>query len=866
MNFGTTPELTDLTVTIDHAETVPNEQWWAHRRGRFSINPLETSDVIQLQSGAWILKPINSNFFNLHRTTEGNATIVPASAWRLPAPSVEFKFWRQNTEWGLAADAAASDSGDDFILERLPAPVVPNLEIPFSLPKPTEKFTPIYPIDRIQEFQNEGTRGIDPVDQGYMVRWMVPGHPLQFPDCIFRFYFGGKLTDDGYGLFVITLTGDGKAFLRERISDAWELVDEWHFATAEQVPGAAHTLRIIPHLGKYIEFRSGINERVVPSKETTNKNAVLYGRQIDSNSHTYVATNRGTLPDPLAAEVRGITGPGQPKMDRPRDMRLARQVSRVMYPASGTLTDTAFKVPNELGILHALEIRQFGVNYLNPDTKVPITSIVQQAINAEDDVNLTSQNESYTFNGETINVVGWRLDIGNPGLVKMKFTFNNLVGRGEPQPISPVLVGYEAQRRGNTVLTTPTPIVINDTHPRMSPVENINISGADQDPSHGTMRMTINDLVDRASVLRVRSDIPVRVSVKYETGPDKSTVLFEGYAKPVAKLKGNVDYAYPDPAYHRYDVLCTSKWQRLKERAFLFDIIQFASSREDPNKPWKITDAIRHLLILLGFPETQIDIPESPMRFWPTGDPNDASVFQFWKGANLADFIVRIARDYLNAYFIWDPAAGALGMWRLKFVPKGTETAVWTFVLTGAASGKLAHLPASYGAGTSYVIRGTHEAWTVAPEGNFLRVIGQDKASGNNIICEVRNPDSYNVPGGATADVNSPDYLGRIRPLYVKLNPALTSAEAVHLATRLIYERACRAQQYVRFETPLVLFDPSEPSIYTTYEKRPLMFGDVVSFDGSKYMVTSNNILGEKQHHLTQRTELRKFPAVQPFS
>lgn len=854
-----------VEIILDHAETVPLEPFFARTRDRSSLKPAEVSDVEQLASGVWQLKPKETNLFYLHETTAGQAAVVRQSSCHTISVMTEIPMQRKHTELtGLTYAGGVSTSGDHFMIKRIPAGTTWDQSIVTSTPSPTLSPTPNLLMQRAVEYKTDGATGADPEDQGYLIRWQHPGNPQSFIDYLFTFIFGSPVSQSGYGMFALTIGGAGRAKLHEWISGAWSLVDEWVYAPPELITRQVHALRIVPHAARFIEFRCVLQE---PAQRLARlllgpvAGALgINGQELRPTAHVYEATNRGGLAAPGGGLAYPMTGPGGFRMDLRQDVRFPFQVARLSYPTTGYLVDTPFKIPNTPSTTHALEVVPSGmVRYATGSTTAQ-QSFTPQPINATSGANLSTQTENYTENGTARSISGWQVP-GSPYAVKVKITLSNPT----VTHTSPWLFGYEVRRRGDFAALSPTPIVINNLHGRQSPATRMLLDQGDEDPSHARASLQISDLVNRIPQLVNRGEFPIRITSTYDPADQtKKTVLWEGYVcKSESMLRGNEAAIYPSPDWHDERVECLGKWKRMAERdypkqalSFVEDTRTEAPVENGRRPPWKVTDAIRHLCLVAGFPEAMTDIPDLPLRFW-TNNSTRQDHLMIQIGDSIGEWIQQAAHTYLNYFLCFDQNASTAGMWRLKRAPRYGDTAIWNYAFGGPPAGRLAMAPGSYGANTTPVDRDTYHRWVVAPEFNWLQVTGILEGRGMHTV-QVRNPKSYNRPGESTADSTDPDYLGRLRPVYGRPDPRLCTPEAVKFAARTIFERAGRAAIYARFSSPAVFVAPGD-SVYTTYLKRPHMFGDVVTLNGDPFFVRNCRIEVVKAHHQIQHLELQQL-------
>lgn len=860
-----------IVVEFDRPGEVQVEPYFAKRRSLFEIQQPILNDVEQLASGTWILKPQNTSLATLHEETAGQATIVRLSNFVHPTAIQELPLQRSHSDLtGVTPSGAVSATGDHFMVKRVAAGDSFSMDIGCPRGLPTLPTTPHYPLEHVLNFSN----GQDVANQGYIIRWIQPGHGQELIDYVWAWTFGGDLTAGGYGNFTLVITGDGRALLYEWIADAWTLVDDWRYAPAELVPGAPHTLRIIPHV-RWIEFKTNVNDKnPIAAPVFAQRRPTLYGQQTSLHAHLYETRNRSGLPTLANGGAYSVTGAGQTCFAIRQDILLRWQIAKVTYPASGTLEDDIFTVPNVNFSSHVLAVRVFDMVLVDPLTLTPHGASSAIIINAITGATLAPGSETWLLGGQSITLNGYQLP-GRPNGVKVRVTLTNSDGAGGPY--SPWFFGYEAYKLGEFNTAPISPLIIDGTHYRQSPCTRINVSSAAFDPSHETASLRVADLVNRCSRLRARSEGTLRISTTYDPAdPNKTAILFDGYwTRSEAQLRGKAGRTYPSPEWHDLEITALGQWKRLSERDFVeLEQMTFGT---DPNTttpaqiqdgtrpPWKVTDAIRYLLSMAGIAESQISVPDLPIRLYRNGQA-DNHAYEIRPGEHVGEYILKLAKDYLNAYLIWDANAFTNGAWRLKFLPTGNESAIWSFVDTLPAAGRLVTHAGAYGPNTTWIARDTLFEWGLPAENSWVRVVGQYPER-NIYPVELNNYKMYNQPGANTADVNHPDYIdGRFKPLYHRYDSTLRTPQAIQWVARRLFNIACRSQRFARFACPLPLVDASaiEPTVYTTHTHRPLMFGDVVNYRGQKAMVTQCNIRTFKQHHMMGLVEVTMFNTPNP--
>jgi hypothetical protein len=376
-------------------------------------------------------------------------------------------------------------------------------------------------------------------------------------------------------------------------------------------------------------------------------------------------------------------------------------------------------------------------------------------------------------------------------------------------------------------------------------------------------------------VLRTRGQMPLRIETEYDL-PGNACLLFEGYTGRVEAIRRvSASATYPSSEWRDYEVQCVGKWQRLQESFFWFrpdwtDSKNSPTPFPDPtvSQPWRVTDIIRTVLNQIGFLDSQIDVFDDPIYLFANPEIGYEGLVTPTPGTNVHDFLISLARDYLNAYLLWDMNAGQYGMWRLLRPPDGTEPILANFVTAPPDEPlRQVHKAVSYGINT-YPILGPHAfaTYTVPPEGNLLTVTGatQDTKGGPvRLMQTFFNRDSFTIPGYPPANPDGLDYLGRLVNI-AYTDPTLTLQSAVDWVGRRVFNLACRGQKYARFTAELVLAAPGD-SVYTHRHRRPLRIGDAVTLDGDRWIVRSCNPAYRKDHLQMAEYELQFFrPALEP--
>lgn len=651
-----------------------------------------------------------------------------------------------------------------------------------------------------------------------------------------RFYFGGptdRVPATAFsGQFCLAVRAE-KYMLWERTGEAaWAL----RLEVANKQPGVAYgtwlsSLWTVQPLGRNNLIIGHVNSSDGLFGPQKLKN---YSRG-ELNSGTCYRNNPGLTGFNTA---RFITGAGQTALDVRRDFRGTVLFAHNGHRVTGTVTDLPFIIPwPKIPAATILTLK------LNAEL-LPGTEITVQLYDATDDTELTPTTDPISA---TQPQAEYEL-AANQGKLYVKFT---LTGDGNQTPL---LNGFEVEVAGLRQTRVPTPVT-------GGVLRQVSITGPDYDPSHATASAQVSDLTAQLNaLLPVRNAIHARIKTEYDSDGN-TTVLHEGLLIDARAVKRGRSFrdglgadvtrprAYPSANWRDYSLSFASMWARVQRQINLSVETFFEDPDADPNPdtnqrpPWKITAIIRYLLYSkLGVPDTQLDIPDIDLRLWPTEGTTEDLILQ--PGVSLAEFLIKLARDYLGMVLLWDPNAGtANGMWRLIANPQSPFTALATFVAEPTGSGKIVTHPNSYGATETFIIEGSYESWVVPPEANFIVVTSTGALlpsdGGTNLtLARIYNKLSFDWdPASPTSDSTHPDYLGECVPLIV-YNQELTTGAALAFYARRLYDRVAHAEKWFSFQAP-ALYIPDATDDDLAGRKRPLRINDVVTVLGSTALVRS---------------------------
>jgi hypothetical protein len=409
-------------------------------------------------------------------------------------------------------------------------------------------------------------------------------------------------------------------------------------------------------------------------------------------------------------------------------------------------------------------------------------------------------------------------------------------------------------------------------------ISEFRMSGAERDISHEMASISGADLLGTYTPLRTRSGIPVNVWTEYDPADaTKKFYLFDGYINPTdtVPIPGNGFFKIPAADAYTFDLQANGKWQRLKENNFTVN--QQFYNEPDSKLPFRVTELVKTLLTQNGFDSTMYDIPDNPIRI-AGGD----ALFTTAPVTDVLTSLQDILYSYLGWFLVWDRNIGTSGKWRALPQVRAPYTNVAAFITGGPpqndGSTRMTHNVKSYplastlADGFTYtatapvipISKGTIIDQVLPPEGNYLYVstahTGENPDGPQDPITQVAfNPKSFNFdPLNPTADTSSPDYLGRMVPIYYFI-PSLSGTAVnpklqLQTITKRIYDFACHATFKRDFEAPIVpLTHESDAN-----KVRNLRYYDPVTVDGVQYIIRNVNPRIEKDFAQMQMIQVEK--------
>lgn len=834
------PARTPLSSSYN-VQLVPEAGWV------LAATPTERSGTIRVTESAQVIQPAQvttpTNLGVVNMNPSNAITALPgmlsggAPPWTAGSVLSFVKQVPAGQNWdGAANDLTASRAA-------LPKPVLPTEDLP---------------MDRVLHgrvtYGKNGAFGI-----GFMIPAGYYG-----PDNLLNFYFGGETTATNAatgnaitaGRYCLNLRGSSTAVLYEWDGGHWQIRYVFPWTThVSRHAGTFHVIRVRPVGSTDIQFETHEGDTIGAQPGgftllgllTTIAGTGITSKQLqDVRTFTYRhAPNLTGIKKPDT-----VTGPGPVMVDVRRDLRIPFHIVQHLYAPTGALIDLPFSI--DFPVLPMTAMVLTADTYLPSGTSL-LGSIIDPVTGAgvapggTDPV--TGGPRFLTTAGKTVYAV--RIDFGSD---------SNRVQ-------TPVLRGYEVKVDGVTVVRATTP-VIGGHEASGALIRQVSITGPDTAADHDTASLLINDAAavfsNRLStgILENRGRVPAKIGV-YDDSGNLISWLFQGeVARCTATRKGRkqtqtwtASLQRPESEWRQLDISFTGMWARLAEHVN-FSTLQYY---DDPayfkltgkKIGWKITDVIRDILSnQLGFPSIPgadyLDIPDLPLRLWTADWAAPKEEWMIQAGVSLADLLQKLARDYLGLILLWDPNAGANGMWRLVQSPllgsaygnPPLPTPVARFFgypdKSAGGAPQLTLHPNSYNTGSTFIQRGSLHTFVQAPECNYVLVLGKGgqipsvalKDPAFKCWAAIVNPASDDFPGFPPPDPTSPDYLGRFVPV-VHVDPLLITPEACAWVARRIYDQAAHARSWVKFRAPLLLItDPNDPK---QTRPRPLRIGDVVT-------------------------------------
>lgn len=799
------------------------------------------SHFMRLATGDIQLRPLNQDLTLLSELGDPYNAVVRMSQWQVCAAAYEKPTWHLPSDIGPGQSGGVVTAGDYFIDRHYSITPWTNGSLTAdaaTFPDPAFPTVNI-PVDRV---------GVGPVfdaNTGYMVRLNTQWSHLHGADTVLAFFFGGALDSRGRGQFCLHLNAAGRAKLYETDYDvsqqmtaaAWTLRASWQWATPNEVDSKGIVLQILPVAGPrpFIQFTAGVG--AMGALFQSRRSLTLANGASAPTTFVYRCS---TYP----AGYTNATGAGHIRVDQRRDERLPFQVSRLCYPLSQSLTDSPFMVSHALTTdrtwrvvwrAHCPDGTSVSARLMDPTTGSQLTQVSADA------------------NGLVFAT--------NPGKPSAYLVYDF----GATRFASPVLYGASVIRDGSIEALAPGEYVAGPTGNALrTAVERVSITGGDRDPSVETASLQVVDMVGDLSRLSVRGETTIRIETTYDAAdPTKRSCLFAGRLQGPERrpFPPRQDHSpsdvYPSPYWARYVGQACGMWSRLEESRIGFSVNVSVDPSDPQGRPYKATDIVRAAFGWAGYSDSEIDVPDLDVRMYAALN-DDALIYD--AATSVMQVLADIVYQHLGGYIIYDPNAGATGMWRMMLNKRAPYTPLWQFLTVNPhVAGKDPLFPGALGAQVSPILtyhgKPSLRTRTIRPRANFVLVSTTTDVTptfdGRNQTQNwMANPKSFDCFADAqghaihSADPTSPDYIGHIVPIYI-VNTSLagadaaTSANAVNVTLRRAYETHCFAKQMAWFVAPLALVTDTSDTHQT--QPRPLRYYDPVLIDSDVWLVRSCN-------------------------
>lgn len=791
-------------AVFDYTETSFLRSAWGGQRMFHRISPMAamqkggdtplSSSVFPWSSGAWTLRPKQWDTGIFAESTTG-ALLLPGSG----LTAIDSRTF----------PLIGSGDGDKFFRKINDGSGYASLSAPAkvtSLSAALHSTSGILPIAK-------STSSL-PVNQPLCLRFTLDGVLGSAPG------WAGAVI---FGQYALGFRGNGIAEIWEYgtptggSSALWRRHDAFRFSRPNQVSSAAHHILVFPHIGptgeKYISFASLSLDS--PGQASAGLGSTPGGSGATSSTDKLFRWEEFTtdIPDQSGGAANVTTSAQLWILERPT-VRGSWQVSKLVFEESGSLTSEFWA--GEPGDTRSVELRYVRTLFTG-------CTVTQEYRDPAGTVTTTPGDSFY---------VKWGLATTD-------------------QTKTPILWGYKLYR--SPVFGTSAA-----DSSFAPPATNFDIQPGEGDPRVEQASLLCEDRVNTYPRLHLRAELPLQIVVTdSSSGSPVDVKLFQGYAlsphrtrlgrtRRMPGMSGQYDTGVnPTVEWSQYQVTAAGMWRRLQETTLrtALALEDFAIDTTSATlAPWKVTDAIKRLLTAGGFPASMQRIPDLSLRLWPGIGTQDSDRILV-PSTSIAEMVIRLCRNYLGRFLVFDANSGTYGQWTLVGAPSST-TPLANFVggldwSPGDPIKSEAQL-ASYPAGTAPTF-GHRESFYIAPENNHLwafTLADVSNTGGYRVDNHLYNFKSYAVPGsGVTPDLNSPHYLGRER-LVILADPTLwagsqiggwqATQQAVDYVLYRVFAYTCMAREVVRFQAPLLFVtDPD------TGNKRPLRFYDVVTLDGT---------------------------------
>lgn len=800
-----------------------------------SVLTTASSNVMLVPGPAWILRPVAMAPDQLLTTVDAG----PISDWNLAENFTTKKWWKAPTDILDGVGGSLLATGDHCLIKQVDlgsgtysSELAPDV---LAFPKP------VTGTETLQLRRIAASRTTFPANTAFRVVFLTPPALALGSSSLLTFYFGGPCDVSlpiaaTAGQFAAHLYGSGDARLFEWDGVAWKDRLAFRWSSAGYPQGGLHVLDFLPYDHRNIAIRAQSSGSALSLFHVA-------GAQYAPSAPLSGWSHYQNVPEVTGIRVRRtMTGAGITRVDLREDLRLPIWVWAHRYPERGTdgiLNDGPFNI----------------------DSAPPAETLITQHVHAYTLQDAGVQASLYSANTLT------ELDAGTAEHT-WKSTADSLRYYGRFRLIAstdrfntPVLYGAQWSVPGETAQLSPTPVTGGN-------IRSVNATGPDLDPSHESLSLEIQDpSYAVGGLLETRGGFFFRVTTRYDAlEPTLKSTLFEGMvAQARGRQRGRSRYRglanqaalaqFPSANWKAWDFTGVGMWGRIAEqlslnqKCYALDPNGGVDPETGEPRPWKITDILKDLLQLAGWPEAALDIGDETLRLFPVRRPQDLILTP---EAMLADVIRYLCELYLGRYLIYDPNARGAGltvpgMWRLLDNPTSEYAAIWSFEdpeLTLPARA-LPACQSSYETGYSFIQDGSYVEYVKRPDFNFVTVTATASLVPNSSgafkgVVHWHNELSFDLdPSNPTANPSSIDYLGR-RVDYIFCDPLLQTDHALEWVAERLLAIGGTGQRWATFRAPAVLFtNPSDPY---QFRPRPLRLNDVIKVKGQKAIVRSVNL------------------------
>jgi hypothetical protein len=782
----------------------------------------DTRDSVRVHcwaSGAWTIRPWQMSIALTQEKTPPVADFVLTPGDELETvPQTTLPLFRSPSGGGLATGGDVAADGTDPAWRKkraadknwdeagtaLTAPLVASLTSAITAGGAT--FT--IPVKCIAK-SNAALRA----NQGLCLRFSIPGTPHHAYD-----YIGGFL----FGQYGVVLRGDGMAEIWEYASPAgggtvrWAFLQTFRWTKPQRVCEISHMMIVYPHLGAHGEKFISFFGSEMDNSSAGSEGAGSSGQRGPLQSTEFLFRwDEATSTSEQAVSGNNVTTSAVFHLFERVDLRNFWQVSKLIFPKTvgeaPAATLTGEEWASSPGDTRSVSSHAFQ--------QTPSGTTLTHAVNTSADASRVT----FTFGGDGLD--------------------------------TPVLWGYRLYRNGSIA----TPALTGFT----TKGKGFRLYAGGPDPRGDSASFVVDDLRDAYPRLRNRGELPFRIITSYKASAEATAVdvpLFAGYAIQPYRIKkgqsrrrqgrGNVGElaVYPSPEWSQYNITAAGMWHRLTKvstrTALAFEFFAYDQGETPPTGSvvpvgWKVTEAIKYLLSMAGFPAGMVNIPDLAVRLRPGMSALAQQIAE--PGASVAELIVKLCRSYLGRFLVFDPTQGTLGKWTLTGPPPpGDVTPLLNFVGAHPGSGVKAQMHLwGYPAGVCPTI-GNPESFTIPPENNHIHCMTftEQGAVGRRVDNHLYNYLSYDVPGASiAADPDSAHYLGSERVLIVA-DPTLWAGAGsgggwgdtqslIDFTMLRLFVTTCMARRVVKFRAPLALVTDPETSLL-----RVPRFYDPVTYRG----------------------------------